>query len=145
MDCPSREDKTLDLFYANVKNAYTCSALPPLGGSDHSLVHLSPTYTTAVKRLPVTTTSVKCWSPESTESLRYCLDTTDSGVFCESYGDDIDGLTDCITDYIKFCTDANIPSRVIQCFPNNKPWVTSNLKVLLNQKKRLLGQVTRKK
>ena len=48
VDCTTREDKTLDLFYANVKNAYNCSALPPLGRSDHCLVHLSPTYTPAV-------------------------------------------------------------------------------------------------
>ncbi|KAK0131074.1 hypothetical protein N1851_034224 [Merluccius polli] len=39
------------------------------------------------------------------------------------------------TDYINFCTDVNIPSREIRCYPNNKTWVTSNLKALLNQKK----------
>ncbi|KAK0135785.1 hypothetical protein N1851_028349 [Merluccius polli] len=135
VDCTTREDKTLDLFYANVKNAYNCSALPPLGRSDHCLVHLSPTYTPAVKRMPVTTKTVKCWSDKSIESLQCCLETTDWNVFCESFSEDIDGLTDCLTDYINFCTDVNIPSREIRCYPNNKPWVTSNLKALLNQKK----------
>lgn len=34
--------------------------------------------------------------------------------------DDTDGLTDRITDYIKFCTDVNIPSTEIHCYPNKK-------------------------
>ena len=29
-----------------------------------------------------------------------------------------------------------MPSRVIRCFPNNKPWITSSLKALLNEKKK---------
>ena len=53
---------------------------------------------------------------------------------CESYEDNIEGLTVCIMDYISFCVDNNIPSGEIQCSPNNKPWVTSSLKVLIKQK-----------
>ena len=40
----------------------------------------------------------------------------------------------------KFCADNNITNRQIQCFHNNKPWVTSNLKSLLNQKKKAFGE-----
>lgn len=38
VDCPTREEITLDLLYANVKEAYSC---PPPGRSDHNLVNLS--------------------------------------------------------------------------------------------------------
>lgn len=75
---------TLDLLYVNVKDAYKSTVLPPLGGSDHNLVHLSPTYTPAVKRMPVTTRTVECWSHEAKESLQCCLESTDWDVFCES-------------------------------------------------------------
>ena len=44
VDCPTRGEKTLDLFYANVKEAYRAVSLPPLGRSDHSMVYLQPTY-----------------------------------------------------------------------------------------------------
>ena len=30
VDCPTRDNKTLDLLYANVKDAYSATALPPL-------------------------------------------------------------------------------------------------------------------
>lgn len=33
VDCPTRKEKTIDLMYANVKGAYSASALPPLGRS----------------------------------------------------------------------------------------------------------------
>lgn len=44
-------------------------------------------------------------------------------------------MTICITDYIHLCTESTIPSRVVLYFPNNKPWITSSLKVLLNNEK----------
>jgi len=40
-----------------------------------------------------------------------------------------------ITDYINFCRDTVIPVRTVWCYPNNKPWITSDIKDL-NQKKR---------
>ncbi|TWW66964.1 hypothetical protein D4764_02G0000050 [Takifugu flavidus] len=79
VQCSTRDRKTLDLLYANVTNAYTSTALPPLGKSDHNLVLLSPSYTPVVQQQPVTK---------------------------------------------------------VRCYPNNKPWVTSDLKALLNKKKR---------
>lgn len=46
-----------------------------------------------------------------------------------------DGLTHCITDYINFCVANTEPSRRVRCFSNKKPWVTPELKDLLNEKK----------
>ncbi|KAF1386003.1 hypothetical protein PFLUV_G00113630 [Perca fluviatilis] len=45
-------------------------------------------------------------------------------------------MTDCITEYIKFCENIIMPSWTVCCFPNHKPWITSDLKVLLNEKKK---------
>ncbi|KAK0145761.1 RNA-directed DNA polymerase from mobile element jockey [Merluccius polli] len=46
-------------------------------------------------------------------------------------------MTHCITDYINFCVENTVPSKLVRCFPNNKPWVTSEIKTLLNEKKRV--------
>ena len=45
-------------------------------------------------------------------------------------------MTDCITDYIRFCEDTTMPVRTVHCFSNNKQWITSDLKALLNKKKK---------
>lgn len=44
VSCPTKEERTLDLMYANIKDAYISTSLPPLGRSDHNLVHLKPCY-----------------------------------------------------------------------------------------------------
>ncbi|MBN3314597.1 BT2A1 protein, partial [Atractosteus spatula] len=134
--CPTRENKTLDLLYANAKDAYSSTALPPLGRSDHNLVLLTPLYTPIVQRQPVTMRTVRRWSQEAMEDLRGALEATDWDVLCEPHGDDIDSMVDCVTDYINFCVDNTIPTKDVHCFSNNKPWITSDLKALLNDKKR---------
>lgn len=40
--CSTRQNKTLDMLFANVKDAYRSTARPSLGGSDHNLVRLVP-------------------------------------------------------------------------------------------------------
>jgi len=37
--------------------------------------------------------------------------------------------------YVHFCTDCVIPTKTVHCFPNNKPWVTKDIKASLNRKK----------
>ena len=134
--CPTREDQTLDLLYANVKEAYSSTPLPPLGKSNHNLVHLWPLNKPLMQQQPVTSRSVRRWTSENEEALRDCFETTVWDEFSDSFGEDIDGLTDCITGYINFCQDNVAPPRTVRCFPNNKPWVTGDLKALLNAKKR---------
>lgn len=54
VDCLTRDNAILDLCYVSVKSAYTVVALPPLGKSDHNLMHRIPTYKPCVRRLPAT-------------------------------------------------------------------------------------------
>ncbi|KAK0131578.1 hypothetical protein N1851_033754 [Merluccius polli] len=129
--CPTRDNKTLDLLYANTLDAYRSTALPPLVRSDHNLVLLSPTYTPMVQRQPVTTRTVRRWSQETNELLL-----KDWDVLCEPHENNIDSMTDCITGYISFCVDNVVPAKKVKCFANNKPWITSDLKGLLNKKKK---------
>ena len=139
VDCPTRGDRTLDLFYANVKEADRAVSLPPLGRSDHSMVYLQPTYRPCVQTLPVTTRSFRKWSPEASDALRDFLDVKDWAVLLEEEEMDIDmdRRVSTITDYINFCRDTVISVRNVRCYTNNKPWITSDIKDLLNQKKRV--------
>lgn len=134
--CHTREERILDLLYANVKDAYSSSSLPPLGRSDHNLVYINPCYVPLVKRQPVITRTVSRWSDEAYETLQGCFEVTDWSALCEPHGEDIDGLTECISDYINFCVDSIVPATIVRCYPNNKPWVTRDIKDILNAKRR---------
>ncbi|CAI5648724.1 unnamed protein product [Oreochromis niloticus] len=68
VDCKTRDNKTLDLFYANATESYTSSPLPPLGRADHNLVYIQPLYRPAVQRQPAATKMVT-WTMESEETL----------------------------------------------------------------------------
>ncbi|KAI5095921.1 hypothetical protein C0J45_14351 [Silurus meridionalis] len=133
----TRDNKTLDLFNANSKEAYASSPLPPLGRSDHNLVHLLPVYKPLVCRQPATSRTVTTWSDETDEALKDCFETTMWEELCNPHGEDIDTLADCITDYINFCVENTVPTRTVRCFPNNKPWINPDIKTLLKEKKRV--------
>lgn len=42
-----------------------------------------------------------------------------------------------VTDYLNFSTDQVVPVKTVKCFGNNKPWITSEVKKVLNNKKRV--------
>ncbi|TWW61350.1 hypothetical protein D4764_05G0014400 [Takifugu flavidus] len=134
--CHTRDNKTLDLFYANTQEAYHSLPLPPLGRADHNLVHLQPVYKPLVQRQPAVTRTVKKWSEEAEEALKDCFNTTLWDVFSDAHGEDIDNLTSCITDYINFCVENTVPTRTVRSFSNSKPWITPDIKALLKEKKR---------
>ncbi|KAI4881888.1 hypothetical protein NFI96_006947, partial [Prochilodus magdalenae] len=129
---PPEKNRTIDLLYANVKDAYRATPLPPLGKSEHNLIFLQPQYKPLVLRQPITTPSFRVWSQEAEEALKDCYDTTDWSVLLHPHGEDIEE----VTHYLNFCMDVAVPTKTVRCFPNNKPWITSEVKDILNQKKR---------
>uniref|UniRef100_A0A8C6M681 Reverse transcriptase domain-containing protein n=1 Tax=Nothobranchius furzeri TaxID=105023 RepID=A0A8C6M681_NOTFU len=135
--CHTRDNKTLDLLYANTKEAYSSSPLPPLGGSDHNLVHLQPVYKPLVRREPVVKRTVRRWSAGTEGALRDCFRSTVWDNLCSPLEDDLNSITDCITDYMNFCVDNTVPIKKIRCFSNNKPWINPEIKALLKEKKRV--------
>lgn len=108
-----------------------------IGRSDHNLLHLNPCYVPLVKSQPATTGTVRRWSKEAYKTLQGCFEVTDWHVSCEPQGEDIDGLMECITDYINFCVDCTVPAQTVHCYSNNKPWVTKDIKAILNAKMRV--------
>lgn len=42
-----------------------------------------------------------------------------------------------VTDYINFCVENIVPTREVHCFPNNKLWITTELKEFLNKEEEI--------
>lgn len=47
---------------------------------------------------------------------------------------DIDELTDVICSYVTFCENMIIPTKAIKVYPNNKPWMSKEVRAHLQQK-----------
>lgn len=76
VDCPTRLNRTLDRCYGNISEAYKAVCRPPLGKSDHNVVHLLPKYKAVIKRTKPAVKQIQVWSDKSKEQLRGCFDTT---------------------------------------------------------------------
>lgn len=63
------------------------------------------------------------------------MEITDWEIFFQSCEGDLNLLTDSISSYLTFCEGTVIPTKQVKLYPNNKPWVTKDLKQCLNNKK----------
>lgn len=136
VDCATREECTLDLLFCNIKSSYRARQLPQLGDSDHFVIHLLPKYRQKLKTQPVKTIKTKVWSPDNIEALQGCFACTQWDIFLQG---SMDEAIDVISEYMLFCEDMIVPTKEIQLFPNNKPWVSKDLKLLLTEKKKHLA------
>ena len=89
-----------------------------------------------MQREPDKKIQLKSWCSQAIEALQGCFTCTDWNVFTDS-AEDLDEAVEVISDYIRFCEDTVIPKKTVKIFSNNKPWVTKDLKQLLNEKKRV--------
>jgi len=135
---PTRGERLLDLCFCNIKHAYVSKQLAPLGISDHSMCHLMPVYRQKLKRSKPTKRPVYQWSNEVNDTLLACIECTDFDILFDPT-EHADYNAEVLTDYINFCTSMVVPTKAVTCFGNNKPWVTKDLKMLLNRKKHLLA------
>jgi hypothetical protein len=61
----------------------------------------------------------------------------DGGTFHEA--------TDVIPSYIKFCTDVCLETKEVKLFPNTKPWVTKELKLMLRDRHKAFKENNKQK
>lgn len=138
MNCPIREDKTLDLFYCNIENGYRIIRRNPLGISDHNMLFCAPTYLQKLKREPCKKIRVKTWNEDCVVQLQDCFECTNWSVLYDDHVN-LNLNVDVITFYINFCVDTVVPSKSVTVYANNKPWVKKDLKQLLNEKRKHLA------
>ena len=77
---------------------------------------------------------MKCWSEDSTSTLQPSFECMDWDCFFDA-SKDINELCESVSSYITFSVDSTVPSKKVVIYPNNKPWVTKELKSTINKKK----------
>lgn len=86
-----------------------------------------------LKRYEPTTYSASQWSEDAT--LQGSLACTDWSVFDE---ENLNMKVKVISDYIKFCMTTTIPAIIVKKYPNSRPWMTSQIKLMLTEKQQAL-------
>ena len=66
---PTRMNKTIDLCYGSVANAYRSIPKPPIGDAVHNTVHLVPIYKCVLKRAKYVESQVKVCNQDSVARL----------------------------------------------------------------------------
>ncbi|GFS13772.1 endonuclease domain of the non-LTR retrotransposon LINE-1 [Elysia marginata] len=120
VDCSTRGEAILDLFFVNIKNAYRCFQQAPLENSDHATLSLLPEYRPIYKRSKPVKKFVEFWNV--CEKLQDCFESTDWSVFVDAC-DDVNELTEHVTDYFTFCVENVVEKKEVVVYPNNKPWI----------------------
>ena len=138
VNCTTREDRILDLMFCNVKHSYCVKKMSPLGNSDHCMLFCLPTYRQKLKREKPCKVTVRNWNEDCLIELQGCFEWTDWSVLYNVHSD-LQSNVDVFTSYIDFCTNMIVPSKCVTIYSNNKPWVTKDVKLLLNEKKRALA------
>ena len=131
VNCKTRGKNTLDKCYGNIKNAYTAKVKPPLGSSDHNAVYLIPTYKSLLKSNKPQVKTVSVWNNDSVETLKSCFSCTNWDLF---HSLELEEATDTINDYIKFCKDNVLTQKCITMYPNNKSYISKEIKECIVQR-----------
>ena len=135
VSCPTRGDRTLDQVYTNMADAYKAVPLPHLGQSDHLSLFLLPKYSALIKRVKPTVRTVKVWPEGADSALQLRFGNTDWGMFAtqatHDSHTDIDSYASSVLDYIKSNINSVTTLKRITTFPNQKPWMNSEVRILL--------------
>lgn len=101
--------------------------------------HLLPTYKARLKQEKPTVREVTLWSEVCKERLRDCFDDTNWDIFCDNCVS-ANELTKTITSYIIFSENNVVPTKTVKIFPNNKVWVSHEMKKHLSEKRAAFAQ-----
>ncbi len=120
---------TATLLY---RDAYKSLSRPPFGKSDHSSVLLLSAYRQKLKREAPALRTIQCWSDQSEAILQDCFDHVDWDMFQAASDDDIEAYSDTVTCFIRKCVEDVVPTKTICIYPNQKPWINSDVRAALS-------------
>ncbi len=128
----TRGDRVLDHCYSPFRDAYKSLPRPPFGKSDHSSVLLLPAYRQKLKQEAPALRTIQCWSDQSDAILQDCFDHVDWDMFRAASDDDIEAYSDTVTCFIRKCVEDVVPTKTIRIYPNQKPWINSDVRAALS-------------
>ncbi|KAI4901613.1 hypothetical protein NFI96_028146, partial [Prochilodus magdalenae] len=136
VDIPTRGKNTLDHVYSNICGGLKAARRPSFGDSDHISLFMYPVYRRRLKQSDPVSRQVQLWTPEAESTLQDCFATTDWDVFraaatLEDSSVSIDDYAEYVTGYIHTCIENIVPIIQVGKFPNQKPWVNSEVLQML--------------
>ena len=120
--------KILDHLYSKHRDAYKALHQPQFVKSDHNYILLA----LACKQeseVPVTRSTQK-WSDDVDATLQDCFASTDWNMFRDS-SNGIKDYTTSVIGFINKCIDNDVPTVTVRTYPNQKPWITGNIRIEL--------------
>jgi hypothetical protein len=87
------------------------------------------------------TQSIRKWSDEADPKLQDCFASTDWNVFWDSSG--IEEYTTSVTGFINKCFDDVVPTVTVRTYPNQKLWITGNIRTELKGRAATFQELTR--
>ncbi len=127
----TRGDRILDHCYSPFRDAYKSLPRPPFGKSDHFSVLLLP-YRQKLKCEAPALRTIQCWSDQLDAILQDCFDHVDWDMFRAASDDDIEAYSDTVTCFIRKCIEDVVPTKTIRIYPNQKPWINSDVRSALS-------------
>ncbi len=117
----------------------TTATLPSGKHTNPSPGHLSAnrinlrfcSYRQKLKREAPALRTIQCWSDQSDAMLQDCFDHVDWDMFWAASDDDIDNIekySDSVTCFIRKCIEDVVPIKTIRIYPNQKPWINSDVR-----------------
>ena len=76
------------------------------------------------------TRSIRKWSDDEDATLQDCFASTDWNMFWDS-SIGIEEYTTSVIGFINMCIDDVIPAVTVRTYPNQKPWITDNIRIEL--------------
>jgi hypothetical protein len=99
-----------------------------------------PKYKPKLKRKKPTVINKEVMNDISLEKLEDCFYLTNWDMFINDADGDVNVLSDVVTSYISFCSEVHLERKEVKMFPNNKPWVTSDLRKCIIDKHNSYGK-----
>ena len=96
------------------------------------MIQLIPSYKQKLKQHKPSVKKIKMWTEDGIDELKSCFDSTDWELFTSNTT--LNEATVLISDYIDFCITTIIKEKEVKIYPNNKPWMSKEIKGLLKQK-----------
>ncbi len=125
-------DHILDHCYSPFRDAYKSLPRPPFGKSYHSSVLLLPAYRQKLKLEAPALRTIQCWSDQSDAIQQDCFDHVDWDMFRAASDDNIEAYSDTVTCFIRKCIEDVVPTKTIRIYPNQKPWINSDVRSALS-------------
>ena len=88
--CLTQFNKTIDLCFSNISDAFQSLCRPPLGHSSHKVIHLIPKGRQKLKHEKPRTHALDVLDHDSSEAFRGCFECTVWQVFFDGCSDNLD-------------------------------------------------------